>query len=57
VIGIAEKGPKDVLEYAQAGEVTLKYLFRSSGTGAAAVYNPSNTPSWMRQLQGLGSTQ
>jgi hypothetical protein len=57
VIGIEEKGLKDLHEYSRAGEVTPMYLFRSSATGASTVYNPSNAPSWMRRLQGLGSTQ
>jgi hypothetical protein len=57
VIGIEEKGLKDLHEYSQAGEVTPMYIIPSSATGASAVYNPSNAPSWMRRLQGLGSTQ
>jgi hypothetical protein len=57
VIGIEEKGLEDLHKYSQAGEATLVYIFRSSGTGPSAVYNLCNTPSWMRRLQGLGSTQ
>jgi hypothetical protein len=57
VIGIKEKGLEDLHEYSRAGEVMPMYIFRSSATGASTVYNPSNAPSWMRRLQGLGSTQ